>query len=192
MRSARATIPRMIVCPVCEHQQAQGAECDVCGKRLVLGVTAADLAIPAVDGLEPTLHAPAAAVAGERVAELEPTLHDPAPARAAIPDDHTPDLEATRAAPVDVVVETTPDLERTAAEVPDDAPTSLPAFVTCRYCRTPAMPGERLCGGCGMRLPVFPGASGVAAAAAALRICSCGTTLRDGVSLCPNCGARRG
>jgi hypothetical protein len=180
----------MIVCPVCEHQQAQGAECEVCGKRLVAGVSAADLAIPAVEGLEPTLHAPAGAGGGgELVAELEPTLHDPAAARAPVPADPTPDMEATRTAPVDVAVELTPDLERTAAQLPDDAPTALPAFATCRYCRTPAMPGERLCSRCGMRLPVVAGASGPAAVAP-VAICSCGMVLREGASLCPSCGAR--
>lgn len=180
----------MIVCPVCEHQQAQGAECEVCGKRLVAGVSAADLAIPRVEGLEPTLHGPAGpAPAGERIAELEPTLH--AATGAAAPGDPTPDLEATRAAPVDVAVELTPDVERTSAGIPDDLPTALPAFTTCRYCRTPASPGERICSRCGMRLPVAPQAA-AGAPAAVLRICSCGMTLREGVSLCPSCGSRRG
>lgn len=177
----------MIVCPVCEHQQAQGAECEVCGKRLVAGVSAADLSIPAVEGLETTRHAPADAVP-DAVVELEPTLHGPTGAAA---PDLTPDLEATRAAPVDVQVVPTPDVERTAAEIPGDAPTALPAFVTCRYCRTPAMPGERLCGRCGMRLPVFPDGAGAAAAAAApVRTCTCGTVVRPDAQLCPSCGAR--
>ncbi len=178
----------MIVCPVCEHQQAQGVECEVCGKRLVAGVSPADLAIPAVEGLEPTLHA-AIDAAPDRVVDLEPTHHAPtAPASL----DVTPDLEATHAAPVDVQVAPAPDIERIGADVPDDLPTMLPAFATCRYCRTPAMPGERLCSRCGMRLPNIaePGGAGAGPAPVAPRICSCGTVLGPGASLCPNCGAR--
>lgn len=177
----------MIVCPVCEHQQAQGADCDVCGKRLVAGVSAADLAVPAVEGLEPTLHA-AADAPPSPIVELEPTLHAASGAPA---PDVTPDMEPTRAAPVDVVVAPAPDVERTAAEIPGDLPTALPAFTTCRYCRTPAMPGERICARCGMRLPVVPGGGkAVAAEAPAQRVCSCGTVLRPDASLCPSCGAR--
>jgi hypothetical protein len=176
----------MIVCPVCEHQQAQGAECEVCGKRLVTGVSPEDLAIPAVEGLEPTLHAPID-VAAETAVELEPTLH--APTADAAPD-VTPGMEATRAAPVDVVVAPTPDVERTANEIPGDLPTVLPAFATCRYCRTPAMPGERICTRCGMRLPVVPDGAAAPVSAAPERICTCGTVVRAEAALCPVCGAR--
>jgi hypothetical protein len=181
----------MIVCPVCEHPQAQGAECEVCGKRLVAGVSAADLAIPAVEGLEPTRVAPVEAPA-ERVLELEPTFLDVAGVAAAAPAlDVTPDLEATRAAPVDVDVAPAPDVERTAMAIPDDAPTAVPAFATCRYCRTPAMPGERICSRCGMRLPVVAvAAAGAGDAPVVLRTCTCGATVRPDASLCPACGAR--
>jgi len=171
----------MIVCPVCEHPQAQGAECEVCGKRLASGPSAADLAIPPVEGLEPTLHAPSVAAA-ERIAELEPTLHAPA---VDLPD-VMPDLEATRTAPVDVDVEPVPDVERTSEGIPGDVPTALPAIQVCRYCRTPAMPGERICSRCGMRLPVLGGAG--AEPTPAVRLCSCGAATRS--SLCPTCGAR--
>ncbi len=180
----------MIVCPVCEHQQAQGAECEVCGKRLVAGVSEADLAIPPVDGLEPTGFAATGAVAAEPVAELEPTARDADVTATVTAADVTPDMEATRAAPVDVEVSPTPDVERTAAEIPGDAPTALPAFVTCRYCRTPAMPGERLCGRCGMRLPAFGEAAAANAAVEPLRLCTCGTAVRPDAALCPSCGAR--
>lgn len=176
----------MIVCPVCEHPQAQGAECEVCGKRLVAGVSAAELAIPPVEGLEPTGHAPVDAPP-DAIAGLEPTLHAPEDAPATDP---TPDLEATRAAPVDVEVAPAPDVERTAAEIPGDLPTMLPAFVTCRYCRTPAMPGERLCGRCGMRLPVLGEPAAGENADAAPRMCTCGTAVRADAALCPSCGAR--
>jgi hypothetical protein len=180
----------MIVCPVCEHPQAQGAECEVCGKRLVAGPSAADLAIPTVEGLEPTLLSPVDAPA-DRVPELEPTLlHTAAATAAAAALDVTPDLEATRAPPVDVQVSPVPDVERTAMEIPGDAPTAVPAFATCRYCRTPAMPGERICSRCGMRVPFIGGPAIDAGNPEAARICTCGTTIRAGASLCPSCGAR--
>ena len=180
----------MIVCPVCEHQQVQGAECDVCGKRLVAGVSAADLAVPRVEGLEPTLQAPVD-VPEERVTELEPTRRDPG-AVAAFAPDPTPDLEATATAPVDVEVDPTPDVERISSETSDDAPTAVAAFATCRYCRTPAAPGDRICARCGMRLPVLTESAGVAETAVAPRICSCGVPVRPGAALCPVCGARLG
>jgi hypothetical protein len=172
----------MIVCPVCEHAQPQGAECEVCGKRLLSGPDAIPGVAP-VEGLEPTLHAAASGGAVGTLAELEPTGH----AAAEAGDDPTPDVEQTRTTPVDVDVVPTPDVERTDAGIPGDAPTAVPPFVTCRYCRTPAMPGERICGRCGMRLPSFEAAS-AEAPPAALR-CSCGAVVTQ--ALCPVCGARR-
>jgi hypothetical protein len=171
----------MIVCPVCEHAQPQGAECEVCGKRLVHG-PAAIPAAPPVDGLEPTLHV-AVETHPERIGELEPTAH----ARAADAPPEPVLIEPTRMQPVDVAVDPTPEIERIGDGIPDDAATEVPLFVTCRYCRTEALPGERVCARCGMRLPDFggPAPSGEAPA----RICSCGAPVRG--SMCPACGARR-
>jgi hypothetical protein len=169
----------MIVCPVCEHAQVQGAECDVCGKKLLHGAAAIPF-VPPVEGLEPTRHADVDAGA-DTLEGIELTGHAPADA----PYDAAPDIEAGRAAPVDVAAEALPDLERTASEIPGDTETALPAFVTCRYCRTPALPGERLCGRCGMRLPVFGSAPEEAVPS---RRCSCGATVTG--TLCPACGAR--
>jgi hypothetical protein len=171
----------MIVCPVCEHAQGQGAECEVCGKELLHGAAAVS-DVPAVEGLEPTLHAGVDAAA-ERLGELEPTAHvagaDAAPEPVLV--------EPTRVDPVDVAVEAVPDVERVGDAIPDDPRTEVPLFVTCRYCRTEAMPGERVCARCGMRLPDFGGASERAEPPA--RRCSCGAPVRG--SLCPSCGARR-
>jgi hypothetical protein len=172
----------MIVCPVCEHPQAQGEHCESCGKRLVAGPTAADLALPRVEGLEPTAHAPAAG-GTERLAELQPTGHEES--GTPVPD-AMPDFEATAAAPVDVDVEPTADVEPTSAGIPGDLPTTLAGTLACRYCRTPATPGELLCTRCGMRLPLPIQASPEAPPAP--RICSCGATVRG--RACPSCGAR--
>ena len=172
----------MTVCPVCEHAQAEGAECEVCGKRLLHGAAAIPFVAP-LDGLEPTLHAPVDA-GDEWVAELEPTRLYAAPDA---PPDAAPDLEHTAVPPVDVAVEPVPDLELNPSDAPRDPATPVPAFVTCRYCRNPAMPGERVCGHCGMRLPSFERAA--EAAAAAHRLCSCGAPLRS-AGPCPICGAR--
>jgi hypothetical protein len=171
----------MIVCPVCEHAQAQGAECDLCGKRLLRGPTAFPAVFP-IDGLEPTTLADGGLVAASRIAELEPTGH----AAVVAVDELTPGIEPTRAPAVDVEVTPTPDIERTAAEIPGDVRTEVPLFVTCRYCRSPSMPDERVCGRCGMRLPTF-GATG-REAAREVRRCSCGAPVTG--SLCPACGAR--
>ena len=176
----------MIVCPVCEHAQLQGADCEVCGKRLVAGLSAADLAIPPVDGLEPTLQQPADAIE-ERMPDLEPTLRS---ANGAFVEERTPDLEATRAAPVDVDAPPVPDLERTDLQIPGDAPTAVPEVVVCRYCRTPAAPGDRMCARCGVRLPLVSAAP-PENVSDQLRVCSCGTTLRPDAALCPSCGARQ-
>jgi hypothetical protein len=172
----------MIVCPVCEHAQAQGTECEVCGKRLSRGPSAADLALPPVPDLEPTSHAPIDAPE-QRLPELEATRHA---AAAAVAAETVPGMEATRAVPVDVDAEPVPDLERASAPIPGDSPTAIPAIAVCRYCRTPAAPEERICGRCGMRLPVVVRAADEAATA--VRVCTCGTPV--GGALCPSCGAR--
>ncbi len=171
----------MIVCPVCEHAQPQGVECDVCGKRLVQGATAIPF-VPPVDGLEPTRHADVDA-GEDRLGEIDPTRHAPVDP----PADPAPDIEPTRAPPVDVDVEPAPDVERIQGEIPGDGPTPLPAFVTCRYCRTPALPDERVCGRCGMRLPIADAARDSDAAPS--HLCGCGATVRG--DRCPSCGSRR-
>ena len=182
----------MTTCPVCEHQQATGAECEVCGRSL-LAYGAVDLPVAPLDGLEPTAQ-DAGGVAGgvdggadgpaATMAELEPTLQASAGEVAAFA---FPDLEPTLTAPVEAAGELVPDLEPTAASPLPDAPTELPLFPVCRYCRTPAGPGERICGRCGVRLEV-PRAVAAGGAPAGPRLCSCGTPVTR--SICPACGAR--
>ncbi|HEY6004057.1 MAG TPA: hypothetical protein VIV57_14375 [Anaeromyxobacter sp.] len=170
----------MIVCPVCEHTQAQGAECEVCGKKLLHGAAAIPF-VPPVEGLEHTRHADVDASA-PLLPELEPTRQAAVEAWS----DPAPDLDPGRAAPVDVADDPVPDLERSQEGLPADAPTAVPAIVTCRYCRTPSLPGEHVCGRCGMRLPVFEERAPEAEPAG--RRCGCGALVTG--PLCPICGAR--
>jgi hypothetical protein len=173
----------MIVCPMCEHVQPEAGECEVCGKRLA-GPGGGDAArVERIEGLEPTAHDAAAALASTPVDGLEPTAHAPAGAVAPTPVE----VEPTRAAPLDVDAPAMDGVERTAAGIPGDVPTPFPVFVSCRYCRAPALPGERICGRCGMRLPIVAGTRGEAAAHAG-SVCGCGALVRG--RTCPACGAR--
>jgi hypothetical protein len=175
----------MIVCALCENNQEAGDACDVCGRPFPRD-EAVPVAVPPTEGLEPTAYA-GVAVVEERLPELEPTHHGEVHLGA----EPATSIEPTAQAAVEV--ESTPleDFEPTLAGIPGDEATPFPALVTCRYCRNPASPGERLCAHCGMRLPVAAvesPAAAAAAAAAALRICGCGAPLRGPV--CPVCGAR--
>jgi hypothetical protein len=170
----------MIVCPVCEHAQAQGAECEVCGKKFLQGAPEIPF-VPPVEGLDPTRYADVD-VGEATLPGLEATGH----AAVDVPTGPEPDLDRGRAAPVVVAPDRLPGLERGEEGIPGDAPTAVPAIVTCRYCRTPALPGDRVCGRCGMRLPVF--AREPEGDPAPPRVCSCGTVVAG--ALCPSCGAR--
>jgi hypothetical protein len=177
----------MIVCPVCEHAQAAASECEVCGRILAsAGSPASD--VSRLEGLEATRYDSSTPPPSGVLTELEPTAHARAAAGIPASVDLAPQLlEATRAAPIDVDVAPLADVERTKLETPADGPTALPAVPICRYCRTPAMPGERLCSRCGMRLPVFVApASGPEATPG--HVCGCGALIRG--SVCPACGAR--
>ncbi len=180
----------MVVCPVCEHQQALGEECQLCGKKLT-GPGVVPMPIEPVPGLEVTSLGGAGSAPAAAIPELEPTRYG-AVAVAVAP---APDLEPTRAAPVQVPVEAVPGLEHTRGEpIPGDAPTARPASLTCRYCRAENPPSEATCGRCGMRLPVWEGTAGAPPpeAAQAARCAACGT-LNAG-EICSGCGAlvRRG
>jgi methionyl-tRNA synthetase len=141
----------MIICPVCEHQQAQGDECDNCGKKLQVPRAAAAVAVATLPELEQTLHAGGRApVQAETIPELDQTRQKAGPD---LPPQVVQDMETTRAAPIDKVsVETVPELD-TGRAADDGVRTAAPVgAVTCRYCRNVQAEGL-VCDRCGMRLP---------------------------------------
>ena len=172
----------MPVCPVCEHVQERGDACDVCGKRLAGPGVAAE-PVPALEGLEPTVIDLPLALDPDPLPELEPT-------RAAAPPVNLAEgtaewIEPTRAGAVgDVAVEPVLDLEQLARA----SAASPRAPVACRYCRTPAAPGESFCSRCGMRLVVRARGGAETPPAPRRRCRSCGAFGTD--DRCGACGGR--
>lgn len=177
----------MTTCPVCEHVQQVGDECEVCGRKLAGAEPAAPFETLA--GLEPTLYEPGAPAPGELavppVPGLEPTayqalqesgaLHEAvAPATAEPPAEWVEGTRADAVGPVPAAP--LPGLEQHRAEaVPDVEELPREGPVTCRYCRTPAMPNDRFCSRCGMRLSRFEPVKMALA--------------ERGGMVCPDCGA---
>jgi hypothetical protein len=187
----------MVVCPVCEHQQAFGLECEVCGKDLGdLGLLGPPPVVPvAIEGLEVTVPERVGEVPVERVGELEVTSFQTGAMPVAA--EAVPDLETGKAATIGAVpVERLADLSVDRA--PDDgvrtqAPTGA---VTCRYCRNVQASGL-LCNTCGMRLPkaaATPAAPVVtgrpAPEARSIRCRACGAPATPG-QRCSECGAQQ-
>ncbi len=180
----------MIICPICEHQQAQGIECDVCGKKLVAAAPVA-VAVTALPDLEGTqLAGGRAPVAVAPVADLELTARPAAQVGAVAP---VADLDAGRSAAVgNVVVAPVQDMDTGRSDWvgPKTAKPSGPTV--CRYCRTPQAEGL-VCERCGMRLPK-PRETAAAPATAALvasgewtKCTKCQTNTRAGRA-CVSCG----
>lgn len=141
----------MIICPVCEHQQAQGDECDNCGKKLTAPRAVAAVAVAVLPELEQTHHAGGrAAVTAELLPELDFTRQKSGPD---LPAQVLPEMETTRTAPVDkVTVEAVPEMDTGRAQ-DDGVRTAAPTgAVVCRYCRNVQAEGL-VCERCGMRLP---------------------------------------
>jgi hypothetical protein len=175
----------MPTCVLCENVQPGGEACEVCGRPFPRGeAVAAEVARLAE--FEPTaLAAASVEPAPIRMEGLEPTA---SPGGGGVPPEPVDGLERTAAAAVAVVAEPLPDLEATAeAPVPGDAaPAGLGA--ACRYCRTPAAPGQVFCARCGMRLPAGDASRERAGEGPGEACWQCGApALRD---TCPSCGAR--
>lgn len=143
----------MIVCPVCENQQAQGDACDVCGKAFGTAAAPQDLpAAPLAELEETRLEGGDAPVAVQALTDLEVTRQRGGPDLPAAP---VPDLERTRLeAQSDTPILPLDELELGRAE-DDGQRTEVPfGALVCRYCRHEQMVGA-FCDNCGMRLPRF-------------------------------------
>ena len=171
----------MITCPLCEHVQAAGAECEACGRPLAEG-RGTDAPVAPLEGLEATgLGGGEGVVSPALLLDLEPTRQA---AGADAPPEVVPGLEAQPARIGEVEIEATPDVERIGPSLADD-PAPFPALATCRYCRTPAQPGDRLCARCGMALDRAPAA---ARATPGGRGRCTGCNLVAEGTICPACG----
>jgi hypothetical protein len=173
-------------CALCESTQSVGDACDVCGRPFP-AAEAVPVPIEPLPGLEGTRHdATSGDPRVERLADLVPTAERDG--GYATPGERIEGFSPTAAEPV--TVEVTPlEVERVGEEALLDEPEPAPTRVTCRYCRTPATAGERLCAVCGMRLPLVrtPRPAGADGAAPCR---DCGIPMTG--SQCPACGARRG
>lgn len=177
----------MIVCPVCEHQQAAGFECDVCGKDLgaalgdggLLAPLAPD--IPRLAELEQTGVEQAKNVPIEPMPGLEANIG--AAGTPEVPVQRMAEME-TYAAPVgDVPVAPMPELSADRAEFVGQKAVAPGAQVQCRYCGNVQAKGA-ICDRCGMRLPrAKAGASaekGAKPGAPLVRCKFCGTPGHEG------------
>ncbi|WIG96994.1 hypothetical protein [Myxococcus sp. SDU36] len=183
----------MIICPLCDHVQPEGTECDVCGKRFPAAV-AEPTPVATLPELEVTPHAGGRApVATAVLPDLDVTRLRSGPD---LPAQVVPDLQLTRARDMGAVP-VTPMSELDTGRAPDDGVrTAAPlGAVVCRYCRNTQAAGL-LCDHCGMRLPrVKPTVAAAPGKSPAddddgWRACvSCHTRVRLGKS-CPECGTR--
>lgn len=177
----------MIICPVCEHQQAQGSECDVCGKRFV-AANDAQVPVARMPELELTQIAnPKLVAPAETVAELERTRLPSVPEVPAVP---MPDLDLARAADLNVPVEPLMGMELHREAPPAEPATPAPTgAVTCRYCRNVQAAGL-MCDRCGMRLPKYTASAEAAktsSAEGAIVVHGCGAKTPSGAR-CTSCG----
>jgi len=180
---------------VCEHQQAFGIECEVCGKDLgdLGGLGPPPMAMQPLEGLEATIPDAVGEVAVERVSDLQVTSFQ---AAGEVLLEQVQDLDLGRAADVGAVnVEPMADFSNDRA-VDDGVRTALPTgAVTCRYCRAVQAAGL-LCGTCGMKLPPVaaapiertPAPKARAIEARSVRCRACGAPATPG-ERCSECGA---
>ncbi|MET0403079.1 MAG: hypothetical protein ABW123_11780 [Cystobacter sp.] len=176
---------------MCEHQQAQGIECEVCGKKLAVAAPSAVAVAPLAELEGTQLVGGRAPVAVAAIPDLELTRQAPTPAVAVQP---VAELDTGRAlAAGNVAVAPIQDMD-TGRALSDGTRTAAPSGpIVCRYCRTPQASGL-ICERCGMRLPKLrqtapePAAgSGLVAAGEWTKCTKCHTHTRAGRA-CVSCG----
>ena len=120
-------------------------------------------AMATLEELEPTLHAAEEAEVAP-LDDLERTAVAEADAARATPPPEAPPewLEDTHHPPAPVTVATLPDVEPTAHGAAPSAPRDPFALPVCRYCRTPAAPGDSFCERCGVKLDIYHPGGGAA------------------------------
>jgi hypothetical protein len=135
---------------VCEHQQAQGIECEVCGKKLAAVAPVAVAVAPLAELERTQLAGGRAPVAAASIPDLELTRQQSVRDVAVQP---VPELDTGRSAAAgNVLVAPMPDMD-TGRAVSDGTRTAAPMGpVLCRYCRNVQESGA-VCDRCGMRLP---------------------------------------
>lgn len=184
----------MIICPVCEHHQAQGDECDNCGKKLQAPRPVA-VAVAVLPELEQTqLAGGRVPVPVDVVPELEVTRLKAGPD---LPPQVVQDLDPTRMdakALPDMPILPLDELDTGRAE--DDGVRTM-AFgpVVCPNCSHVQFEESLDCGQCGLRLPRIrqdetPRQPGRAAGEQPWVDCPrCRTPNRPG-AVCATCGNR--
>jgi hypothetical protein len=180
----------MIVCPVCEHSQPQGPECEMCGKRFGAAV-GRDLPVERVAGLELTAVEDVQVAQVAQLPDLEVTR---LPSGPDLPLWPVPELDPVRAQVGEVPVQRLTELEGHRLEPNPAERTALPGGPTpCRYCRHVQATGN-VCDRCGMRLNrVRPTSSAAPASGgrpedAPAVMHACGARTRPGAP-CSSCGA---
>ncbi|GEJ58447.1 hypothetical protein [Anaeromyxobacter diazotrophicus] len=134
----------MARCPLCDHEQALGDACDVCGRAL-RGAGVVRVPVQLLEGLDPTGYASAPAPSGAAMPELEPTGVSAVPAVAGPREAW---VEATAQEAVAVAVEPL-EVERTSG---DGERSPREAVVRCRYCGELVPEGEAFCLRCAMHI----------------------------------------
>jgi hypothetical protein len=141
------------VCPVCEHAQEVGFECEVCGKDLsgpLEGLGPPPISIEAVPEFEVTTYAPVGDVPTEGFGDLEANAFAKT---ADAPVNSTPDLETSALPPAgEVAVDRVPDISEDRVADDGQRTAALSGQVTCRYCKN-VQPLGTVCDRCGMKLP---------------------------------------
>ena len=182
----------MIICPMCEHQQAQGIECEVCGKKLSAPPPVAVAVAPLAELEQTQLAGGRAPVPTAPIQDLEMTRQQSV---AAGPVQPMQDMDSGRSSAAgNVVVAPVEDMDSGRVQS-DGVRTAAPVGpVVCRYCRNMQETGA-VCDRCGMRLPkarlaateAAPASSGLVPTGEWTKCTKCMTNTRAGRA-CVSCG----